>query len=249
MSYMHKFRETAQRHVSSRFEMDEVINVTLEFFLATADDKIISIYDKDGINGLIKYICKTIRTQATSTRSRYYYKTKRENALHRTDLKSYVDESGNLIKPLENLAIEETTTTTASLLTELDDILENDIPFYLAKLFRMNKIEKMSMQSISDKTNIGMNEVFKSITRATKQIKLAAYMRRLKEEKTNDFGVLTQKEYDKKWNLRQIPADYIPKQLILDMLEDNDNDFVTVADKMNVPYGRLQKYINLHKIK
>ena len=33
------------------------------------------------------------------------------------------------------------------------------------------------------------------------------------------------------------------------MLEDNNNDFVTVADKMNVPYGRLQKYINLHKIK
>lgn len=249
MTYMHKFRETANRHVKSSYEMDEVINVTLEFFLATDDDKIILIYSKDGINGVVKYICKTIKTQATSTRSRYYYKTKRENALHRTDLKSYVDDAGNLIKPLENLAIEDDGVTTAQLLTELDVILENDISFYLAKLFRMNKIDKMSMQSISDLTGIGMNEVFKAITKATKQIKLAAFIRQQKEDKLNDYGIMTQEQYNVKWNINQLPEDYIPKQLLLDVLEDNDNDFTTSAHKLNVPYGRLNKYINLHKIK
>ena len=252
MTYMHKFKETANRHVNSSFEMDEVIAITLEFFLATADDKIISIYDKDGIQGCVKYICKTIATQATSTRSRYYYKTRRDNVERITDIesyKSYVDESGNLVRPLENLTIADTDNTTASLLTELDVILEEDIPYYLAQLFRMNKLEGLSMTKIAEKTNIGRNEVFNSITKATKQIKLAAFMREQKSKKLNDFGVLSQEEYNTKYRINPMPDDFIPKQLILDMLEDNNYDLVTVADRMNVPYGRLNRYINKYQIK
>jgi predicted DNA-binding protein YlxM (UPF0122 family) len=249
MTYMHKFEQTANRHVESRYEMDEVIAITIEFFLNTNDDKIVAIYNNDGIEGCIKYVCRTIITQATSTRSRYYYKTRRENIERRVDLKSYIDDSGTLVKPLENLSVEIDVSSTAELLTELDVILDNDIHYYLSKLFRMNKLEGMSMTEIARKTQIGRNEVFNAITKATKQIKLAAYIRKMREDKTNDFGVISQDDYNTKYKISSIPVDYIPRQLILDLLEDNENDFTTVAHELNVPYGRLKKYITKYNIK
>jgi len=249
MTYMHKFQESANRHVWSQYERDEVVNMSLEFFLTTDDKKIISMYNKDTIDGVIKYICRTIITQATSVRSRYYYKTRRENLENLTDLKSYVDDAGNLIEPLENLTVVTEENTTASLLTDLDVILNEDISYYLSKLFRMNKLDGMSMTEISEKTNIGRHEVFNSITQATKQIKLAAFIREQKSKKLNDYGVISQSEYNTKYRINPVPSNYIPKQLIMDMLEDNDNDFTAVADKMNVPYGRLNKYINKYQIK
>ena len=246
---MHKFNECANRHVSSKYECDEVVHMSIEFFLNTEDNKIISMYENDSISGCIKYICKTIRTQATSTRSRYYYKTRRENLENLVDLKSYVDDAGNLIKPLENLAVTSEDNTTASLLTELDVILDEDISFYLSKLFRMNKIEGLSMTEIAEKTQIGRNEVFNSITTAMKQIKLAAFIREKKSIKANDYGIMTQYDYNEKYRLNTIPHDFIPKQLILDVLYAHDNDFCSTAERIGVPYGRLNKYINLHNIK
>jgi len=200
MTYMNKFSQAASRHVNSKYENDEVVSMTVEYFLRAEDSKIVDMYNNDGIEGCVRYICRGVVTQATSVRSNYYYKTKHDNSKYITDLSSYRDEEGNRCNPLENLAVEEPeANSTGGLLDELDDILENDIDSQLAMIFRMNKLESISIKKIHEKTGIPVKVVFDSIHEAMSEIKLAVADREKKRNQLDDYGVISQEEYNSKY--------------------------------------------------
>ena len=198
--YMHKYKEAARRGSTNVYESDEVVQIVLSQWLEKSEEDVLKIYNTNdkGIKNCVAYICKAIGIQTSSTKSRYYYEARKENRERITDIQTHTDSEGNRINPLENIA-EEKDIDTNYLSEMVLDILDTEIFWYNAKLFKMNKLEGYTFREISEMTKIGRNSIFTTVNNTMAEVVIIAEHRMKELQKLDDYGILSEEEFRAKY--------------------------------------------------
>ncbi|ANS03397.1 sigma-70 family RNA polymerase sigma factor [uncultured Mediterranean phage uvDeep-CGR2-KM19-C269] len=186
--YIEELKAEGRKFCSNSFEADEVVMIVLEYFLTKDSEYIENMYAKDGIVGCLGYIKSAIRIQGTSARSKYNYKGVK---IKNKRVNIYNESNENI---LNNIPNDIESNISRENLDLLEDILDNDIDWYYAQLFKLNKFDRISLSEISKQTGIGRNTIFLAVRSAIKQIKIAIYNREEEARKLDDY--LTKADYN-----------------------------------------------------
>jgi len=187
--YVSELTKEANKYCKNSFEADEVVMIALEYFLNKDSNTIETMYNNDGIKGCIGYIKSAIRIQSTSGRSKYNYKGIKRGKDKHIDI--YNKDNSNI---LYNIPESNDSNISRENLDLLEDILDNDIDWYYAQLFRLNKFDRISLTDIAKQTGIGRNTIFLAVRSAIKQIKIAVFNREEKARKLDEY--ITKADYN-----------------------------------------------------
>ena len=187
--YVSELTKEANKYCKNSFEADEVVMIALEYFLNKDSNTIETMYNNDGIKGCIGYIKSAIRIQSTSGRSKYNYKGIKRGKDKHIDI--YNKDNSNI---LYNIPESNDSNISRENLDLLEDILDNDIDWYYAQLFRLNKFDRISLTDISKQTGLGRNTIFLAVRSAIKQIKIAVFNREEKARKLDEY--ITKADYN-----------------------------------------------------
>lgn len=203
-TYMNDFKATAKRHTNNEYDADDLLSSVVEYFLNMSDERVLEIFEKDGLKGLRNYIGASIKRSATSNKSKYYYTIRKASREYETDIATYTDEEGRVINPLENIAREEDNTLD-ELSDMLRDILETEIGWYERKLFEMHKIEGIGLTEIAEMTDISRNSIYTTITNTMSKLRTIAKQREMEKERLEDYGILSTEDYNNKYRIYMTP--------------------------------------------
>ncbi|BAQ93011.1 RNA polymerase sigma factor, sigma-70 family (TIGR02937) [uncultured Mediterranean phage uvMED] len=184
-----KLTREAKKYCRNSFEADEVVMIALEYFLNKDAEVVEGIYNRDGIDGCIGYIKTAIRIQSTSSKSKYNYKGIKRGKDKHIDI--YSKDQTNM---LYNIPESTDNNISRENLDLLEDILDNDIDWYYAQLFKLNKFDRISLTDIAKQTGIGRNTIFLAVRSAIKQIKIAVYNREEEAKRLDEY--ITKADYN-----------------------------------------------------
>ena len=164
-----RFVAVASKYTEDQNVIDEVVQEQMLYFMQMNKETLIDIYDKDGLEGLVKYGAVAIHRAVTSPRSNYYYKyrkyyTKIDGSYTNfntvrtnkdiTQIPDVVDES-----IYKKLAIE-----------KIEKELGN-MCWYDKKVFEVYYNEGHTLDSLAKKTGISRNSLFTTLKKVRTKLK------------------------------------------------------------------------------
>ena len=164
-----RFVAVASKYTEDQNVIDEVVQEQMLYFMQMNKETLIDIYDKDGLEGIVKYGAVAIHRAVTSPRSNYYYKyrkyyTKIDGSYTNfntvrtnkdiTQIPDVVDES-----IYKKLAIE-----------KIEKALEN-MYWYDSKVFTVYYNESHTLDSLAKKTGISRNSLFTTLKKVRTKLK------------------------------------------------------------------------------
>jgi len=192
--YLNDFKATAISANNSPYEADEIVMMCLERFLRLDDDKVLDMVDRGGIKSCRDYIAKSILRSKSSDTSDYHYSINKNNEDKITDMDS---------KDLENIP---NSVSESDELDLLETVLDNDIYWYNATIYRMNKLEGFSYNDIVEKTGISESNIKSTLLNTHAEVIECVERRKLSQEKLDDYGILSPEEYKNKHRAYDIPV-------------------------------------------
>ena len=161
-----RFVAVAERYTDDKNVIDEVVQEQMLYFMQMNKQTLTDIYDKDGLEGLVKYGAVAIHRAITSSRSTYYYKYK----------KYYTKIDGSFNNIFENKDI-----------SQIPDVIDESIYKKLAiekierelkkmywydkKVFEVYYNEGHTLDSLAKKTGISRNSLFSTIKKVRTKLK------------------------------------------------------------------------------
>ena len=164
-----RFVAVASKYTEDQNVIDEVVQEQMLYFMQMNKETLIDIYDKDGLEGIVKYGAVAIHRAVTSPRSNYYYKyrkyyTKIDGSYTNfntvrtnkdiTQIPDVVDES-----IYKKLAIE-----------KIEKELGN-MYWYDKKVFEVYYNEGHTLDSLAKKTGISRNSLFTTLKKVRTKLK------------------------------------------------------------------------------
>ena len=149
-------------------EVEECVQELLLYFLQMNPETLLSIFEKDGKLGIIRYGTVAIRRSFTSPRSNYYYKYKK----YYTKIDSNSNITTNKNAQLENMTSNNIDISNQNWhkLERIDKALES-IYWYDSELFKLYYYEGNTLDSLAEKTGISRNSIFNTIDRVRNELK------------------------------------------------------------------------------
>ena len=164
-----EFRKMAFGLTQNEDKINEAVQELMIFFLQMNKVTLLSIWEKDGIEGIKRYGAVVLKRSLTSKYSRFYYKY--EKYYKHIDNTNYVtntthnecDVSGssNYYKSLSNIPQQDSESNWKKL--ELIDCELDKLYWYDKKLFQLYYYEGNTLDSLAKKTRISRNSLFTTI--------------------------------------------------------------------------------------
>tara|TARA_R100001443_G_scaffold112398_1_gene125929 strand:+ start:191 stop:754 length:564 start_codon:yes stop_codon:yes gene_type:complete len=161
-----RFVAVAERYTNDKNVIDEVVQEQMLYFMQMNKQTLTDIYDKDGLEGLVKYGAVAIHRAITSSRSTYYYKyrkyyTKIDGSFNNIFDKKNISQIPDFIDEsiYKKLAIE-----------KIERELKN-MYWYDKKVFEVYYNEGHTLDSLAKKTGISRNSLFSTIKKVRTKLK------------------------------------------------------------------------------
>jgi len=169
-----RFVAVAERYTDDKNVIDEVVQEQMLYFMQMNKQTLTDIYDKDGLEGLVKYGAVAIHRAITSSRSTYYYKYRKyytkidanfNNTFYRdTNKLQYKKDISQIPDVIDEsiykkLAIE-----------KIERELKN-MYWYDKKVFEVYYNEGHTLDSLAKKTGISRNSLFSTIKKVRTKLK------------------------------------------------------------------------------
>jgi len=162
-----KFREMAYGLTTDEDRVNEAVQELMLYFLQMNPNTLKTIYEKDGINGIVRYGAVALRRSLTSKRSAFYYKfDKYYNHVQDYSNKEKIGGKRNLYnipQPAEEFQWNK--------LEEIDKALDGLDSWYDRELFKLYYYEGNTLDSLAAKTRISRNSLFTTIDKVRTIIK------------------------------------------------------------------------------
>ncbi len=161
-----RFVAVASRYTEDKNVIDEVVQEQMLYFMQMNKETLIDIYDKDGLEGIVKYGAVAIHRAVTSPRSTYFYKYRKYytkidasynnifNSKDITQIPNVIDES-----IYKKLAIE-----------KIEKELSN-MYWYDKKVFEVYYNDRHTLDSLAKKTGISRNSLFTTLKKVRTKLK------------------------------------------------------------------------------
>jgi len=169
-----RFVEVASKYTEDKNVIDEVVQEQMLYFMQMNKQTLTDIYDKDGLEGLVKYGAVAIHRSVTSPRSTYYYKYRKYytriddsyNNTHYNKKSSYF--SNKEISQIPDVVCESLYKKQAieKIEKELDGLY-----WYDKKVFEVYYNEGHTLDSLAKKTGISRNSLFTTLKKVRNQLK------------------------------------------------------------------------------
>jgi len=170
-----KFKEITRRFTNDKNKIDESVQELMLYFLQMNKDILKSIYEKDGLDGIIRYGAVALRRAITSKRSNFWYKYEKyytnldSYSLYITNTDNYVSED-NQAKHLYNLPNEKIINHKWKQLEKIDNALD-ELTWYDRQIFKLYYYEGNTLDGLAKKTRISRNSLFTTIDKVRNIIK------------------------------------------------------------------------------
>tara|TARA_R110002020_G_scaffold177087_5_gene369840 strand:- start:363 stop:911 length:549 start_codon:yes stop_codon:yes gene_type:complete len=154
-----KFREMAYGLTIEEDRVNEAVQELMLYFLQMNPTTLRSVYDKDGIDGIIRYGAVALRRSLTSKRSNFYYKFDKYYS-HVQDYSNKEKIGGqrsiyNIPQPVDEFKWNK--------LEEIDLVLDRLDSWYDRELFKLYYYEGNTLDSLAAKTKISRNSLYITI--------------------------------------------------------------------------------------
>lgn len=169
-----RFVEVASKYTEDKNVIDEVVQEQMLYFMQMNKQTLTDIYDKDGLEGLVKYGAVAIHRAVTSPRSNYYYKYRKYytkiddnyNTTHYNKDSCYF--SNKEISQIPDVVCESLYRKQAieKVEKELDSMY-----WYDKKVFEVYYNEGHTLDSLAKKTGISRNSLFTTLKKVRNQLK------------------------------------------------------------------------------
>jgi RNA polymerase sigma factor (sigma-70 family) len=172
-----KFRIMCYGLTKDKEEIDDAVQELYLYFLQMNPDTLKKIYDKDGLDGIIRYGAIILRRALTSPRSPFYYKYKKyyknidlasSNSTYERGKRCNDQNPKNLYNIPEEPAVKNLK------FEKLDkiDLVLNDLYWYDRKVFELYYyLEGNTLDSLAKKTGISRNSLFTTIDKVREILK------------------------------------------------------------------------------
>ena len=165
-----KYRTMAFGITTDENKINNAVQELMLYFLQMNPDTLRSIYEKDGIDGVLRYGAVALRRALTSPRSNFYYKYEKYYShidsssynCSKTFNNDYLEFSNNNNKNITNIPNQEVDNTQLKKLEKIDKALE-DVYWYDKKIFELYYYEGNTLDSLAEKTRISRNSIFNTI--------------------------------------------------------------------------------------
>ena len=155
-----RFVVVASRYTEDKNVIDEVVQELYLYLYQCNKETLIDIYEKDGIEGIVKYGAVAIHRAITSSRSNYYYKYRKYYTkivdCGVVDITQVPEFKDDLYKK--------------KLIHKVEKELEN-MYWYDKKVFEVYYNEGHTLDSLAEKTGISRNSLFSTIKKVRTQLK------------------------------------------------------------------------------
>ena len=169
-----RFVKVASRYTKDKNVIDNAVQEQMLYFMQMNKDTLTDIYERDGLEGIVKYGAVAIHRALTSTRSNYYYKYRK----YYTKIDTFTSaitydilESGEVIpsKHLYNLPNEIVDYKWTNL-DKIDKALD-DMYWYDKKVFELYYYKGHTLDTLAEKTGISRNSLFTTIKKVRTMLK------------------------------------------------------------------------------
>ena len=152
-----RFIAIASNYTEDKNVIDEVVQEQMLYFMQMNQETLTDIYDKDGLEGLVKYGAVAIHRAITSSRSNYYYKYRKYyTKIVNADITQIPEIKDDLYKK--------------KLIEKVEKALEN-MYWYDKKVFEVYYNERHTLDSLAKKTGISRNSLFSTIKKVRTKLK------------------------------------------------------------------------------
>jgi DNA-directed RNA polymerase specialized sigma24 family protein len=173
-----QFRTMAYGITNDENKIHEAVQELMLYFLQMNKQTLSDIWEKDGVNGILRYGAVALRRALTSKRSNFYYKYEKyythiNSTIYSTDSTSVTDYtiSGSYhYKDISNLPNEKVDHEKLEKLEQIDCVLDT-LYWYDAELFKLYYYEGNTLDSLAAKTKISRNSLFTTIDKVRTIIK------------------------------------------------------------------------------
>jgi DNA-directed RNA polymerase specialized sigma24 family protein len=173
-----QFRAMAYGITNDENKIHEAVQELMLYFLQMNKQTLSDIWEKDGVNGILRYGAVALRRALTSKRSNFYYKYEKyythiDSTIYSTNCTSVNDYtvSGSYhYKDISNLPNEKVDHERLNKLEKIDCVLDT-LHWYDAELFKLYYYEGNTLDSLATKTKISRNSLFTTIDKVRTIIK------------------------------------------------------------------------------
>jgi len=173
-----KFRTMAYGITKDKNKIHEAVQELMIYFLQMNKQTLTNIWQKDGVNGIIKYGAVALRRALTSTRSNFYYKYEKYYthidstiySTNRTSVDDFTVSGSYHYRDISNFPNEEIDHERLNKLEKIDCVLDT-LHWYDAELFKLYYYEGNTLDSLAAKTKISRNSLFTTIDKVREIIK------------------------------------------------------------------------------
>ena len=173
-----KFRTMAYGITKAKNKIHEAVQELMIYFLQMNKQTLTNIWQKDGVNGIIKYGAVALRRALTSKRSNFYYKYEKyythidstTYTTNRTSVDDFTVSGSYHYRDISNFPNEEIDHERLNKLEKIDCVLDT-LHWYDAELFKLYYYEGNTLDSLAAKTKISRNSLFTTIDKVREIIK------------------------------------------------------------------------------
>jgi predicted DNA-binding protein (UPF0251 family) len=173
-----KFRTMAYGITKDKNKIHEAVQELMIYFLQMNKQTLTNIWQKDGVNGIIKYGAVALRRALTSKRSNFYYKYEKyythidstTYTTNRTSVDDFTVSGSYHYRDISNFPNEEIDHEKLNKLEKIDCVLDT-LHWYDAELFKLYYYEGNTLDSLAAKTKISRNSLFTTIDKVREIIK------------------------------------------------------------------------------
>ena len=173
-----KFRTMAYGITKDKNKIHEAVQELMIYFLQMNKQTLTNIWQKDGVNGIIKYGAVALRRALTSKRSNFYYKYEKyythidstTYTTNRTSVDDFTVSGSYHYRDISNFPNEEIDHERLNKLEKIDCVLDT-LHWYHAELFKWQYYEGNTLDSLAAKTKISRNSLFTTIDKVREIIK------------------------------------------------------------------------------
>ena len=173
-----KFRTMAYGITKDKNKIHEAVQELMIYFLQMNKQTLTNIWQKDGVNGIIKYGAVALRRALTSKRSNFYYKYEKyythidstTYSTNRTSVDDFTVSGSYHYRDISNFPNEEIDHERLNKLEKIDCVLDT-LHWYDAELFKLYYYEGNTLDSLATKTKISRNSLFTTIDKVREIIK------------------------------------------------------------------------------
>ena len=173
-----KFRTMAYGITKDKNKIHEAVQELMIYFLQMNKQTLTNIWQKDGVNGIIKYGAVALRRALTSKRSNFYYKYEKyythidstTYTANRTSVDDFTVSGSYHYRDISNFPNEEIDHERLNKLEKIDCVLDT-LHWYDAELFKLYYYEGNTLDSLAAKTKISRNSLFTTIDKVREIIK------------------------------------------------------------------------------